>query len=67
MDSILSGIKGVFVRVDDILVAASGGVTAHMEAVDCRLRVSMGWWLLRSSAKILAFLRLSVNFFVSYG
>ena len=26
-------------------------------------RVSMGWWLLRLSAKILAFLRLSVNFF----
>ena len=23
----------------------------------------MGWWLLRLSAKILAFLRLSVNFF----
>ena len=33
MDSILSGIKGVF--VDDILVATftSGGVTAHMEAI----------------------------------
>ena len=30
MDSILSGIKGVMVRVDDILVATSGGVTAHM-------------------------------------
>ena len=30
MDSILSGIKGVMVRVDDILVAASGGVTTHM-------------------------------------
>ena len=27
------------------------------------LRVSMGWWLLRLSAKILALLRLSVNFF----
>ena len=26
-------------------------------------RVSMGWWLLRLSAKILAVLRLSVNFF----
>ena len=26
-------------------------------------RVSMGWWLLRLSAKILAILRLSVNFF----
>ena len=26
-------------------------------------RVSMGWYLLRLSAKILAFLRLSVNFF----
>ena len=28
-------------------------------------RVSMGWWLLRLSAKILALLRLSVNFFQS--
>ena len=27
------------------------------------LRVSMGWWLLRLSAKILALLRLSINFF----
>ena len=26
-------------------------------------RVSMGWWHLRLSAKILAFLRLSANFF----
>ena len=26
-------------------------------------RVSMGWWLLRLSAKILALLLLSVNFF----
>ena len=26
-------------------------------------RVSMGWWLLRLSAKIVALLRLSVNFF----
>ena len=26
-------------------------------------RVSMGWWLLRLSAKIFALLRLSVNFF----
>ena len=26
-------------------------------------QVSMGWWLLRLSAKILALLRLSVNFF----
>ena len=26
-------------------------------------RVSMGWWLLRLSVKILAILRLSVNFF----
>ena len=30
MDSILSGIKGVMVRVDDMLVATSGGVTTHM-------------------------------------
>ena len=28
------------------------------------LRVSMGWWLLRLSIKILAFLGLSVNFFL---
>ena len=33
MDSILSGIKGVMVRVDDILVATSGGVIAHMEVI----------------------------------
>lgn len=30
MDSTLSGIKGVMVRVDDILVATSGGVTTHV-------------------------------------
>ena len=33
MNSILSGIKGVMVRVDDILVATSGGVTTHMEVI----------------------------------
>ena len=33
MDSILSGIKSVMVRVDDILVATSGGVTLHMEVI----------------------------------
>ena len=33
MDSILSGIKGVMVRVDDILVATSGGVTTHMQVI----------------------------------
>ena len=37
MDSILSGIKGVMVRVDNILVATSGGVTTavttHMEVI----------------------------------
>ena len=31
MDAILSGIKEVMVRVDDILVATSGGVSAHLE------------------------------------
>ena len=31
--------------------------------LDTKKRVSMGWWLLRLSAKILALLRLSVNFF----
>ena len=31
MDAILSGIKGVMVRVDDILVGTSGGVSAHLE------------------------------------
>ena len=30
MDAILSGIKGVMVRVDDILVATSSGVSAHL-------------------------------------
>ena len=33
MDSILSGIKSVMVRVDEILVARSGGVTPHMEVI----------------------------------
>ncbi|XP_022791542.1 uncharacterized protein LOC111330845 [Stylophora pistillata] len=33
MDSILSGIKGVMVWVDDILVATSGGATNHMEVI----------------------------------
>ena len=33
MDSILSGIKGVMVRVDDILVATSGGAITHMEVI----------------------------------
>ena len=33
MDSILSDIKSVMVRVDDILVATSGGVTPHMEVI----------------------------------
>ena len=33
MDSILSGIKSVMVRVDDILVATSGGVIPHMEVI----------------------------------
>ena len=31
MDAILSGIKEVMVRVDDILAATSGGVPAHLE------------------------------------
>ena len=31
--------------------------------MEAKKRVSMGWWLLRLSAKILALLRLSVNFF----
>ena len=31
MDAILSGTKGVMVRVDDILLATSGGVSAHLE------------------------------------
>ena len=30
MDAILSGIEGVMVRVDDILVATSGEVSAHL-------------------------------------
>ena len=33
MDSVLSGIKGVMVRVDDILVATSAGVTTHVEVI----------------------------------
>ena len=33
MDSTLSAIKGVMVRVDDILVATSGGVTTHVGVI----------------------------------
>jgi len=33
MDTILSGIKGVMVRVDDILVATSDGVSEHLEVL----------------------------------
>ena len=33
MDAILSGIQGVMVLVDDILVATSGGVSAHLDIV----------------------------------
>lgn len=33
MDTILSGIKGVMVRVDDILVATSGGVSGHLKVL----------------------------------
>ena len=33
MDSTLSGIKGEMVRVDDILVATSGGVTTHVGVI----------------------------------
>ena len=40
------------------------GLTYNKETKDeTNLRVSMGGWLLRLSAKILALLRLSVNFF----
>ena len=34
MDAILSGIKGVMVRVDEILVATSGGVSAHLDILE---------------------------------
>ena len=33
MDSILLGVKSVMVRVDDILLATSGGVTPHREVI----------------------------------
>ena len=39
------------------------GNFAKKRLLDTKKRVSMGWWLLRLSAKILALLRLSVNFF----
>ena len=46
--------------VDDV----SPGKFSNFTSIDCsKSRVSMGWWLLRLSAKILALLRLSVNFF----
>ena len=37
--------------------------TSHHHMQSIYHRVSMGWWLLRLSAKILALLRLSVNLF----
>ena len=37
--------------------------TRGLSYITSILRVSMGWWLLRLSAKILALLRLSINFF----
>ena len=43
---------------------SAGSFTRQRLVIDRALkRVSMGWWLLRLSAKILALLRLSVNFF----
>ena len=46
--------------VDDV----SPGKFSNFTSIDrSKSRVSMGWWLLRLSAKILALLRLSVNFF----
>ena len=46
-------------------VTRSGALFSdHYVPLRCHfLRVSMGWWHLRLSAKILALLRLSANFF----
>ena len=38
-------------------------VSTFLQLVVAIMRVSMGWWHLRLSAKILALLRLSANFF----
>jgi len=43
----------------DFVFHAQSSWTGH----EADKKVSMGWWLLRLSAKILALLRLSVNFF----
>ena len=44
-------------------VLYSANLTYFFRHGNMIMRVSMGWWLLRLSAKILALLRLSVNFF----
>ena len=45
------------------LLGKERGEATNSSLVDDKKRVSMGWWPLRLSAKILAVLRLSVNFF----
>ena len=45
--------------MSDFVFHAQSSWTGH----EADKRVSMGWWLLRLSAKILNLLRLSVNFF----
>ena len=57
----------VYVRVQKGSFRKSTTTTAsefvYYQTLSRLLRVSMGWWHLRLSAKILALLRLSVNFF----
>ena len=47
----------------DFVLSTCPNLFSRSECGHCSLRFSMGWWLLRLSTKILALLRLSVNFF----
>ena len=64
MNSPILSISDCYVRyLGKFLEPVVGGNSHWLLCWRASLRVSMGWWLLRLSAKILALLRLSVNFF----
>ena len=55
-----NNLVSLMLKSGTVLIISFGRVLVF----NCSLkRVSMGWWLLRLSAKILALLQLSVNFF----
>ena len=60
------GVSVAFVTDRENLACVAGGTSGSAVVFWRRnpgKRVSMGWWLLRLSAKILVLLRLSANFF----